>query len=69
MNKIITFIKNDFVNVREYWSCKFGRQIPLGIYLPYYIIVGLIALPTLPFIVLYYWIKAEILFRKFKDLA
>lgn len=52
MNKIITFIKNDFVNVREHLSYKFGRKIPLGIYLPYYIIVGLIVLPILPFIVL-----------------
>lgn len=69
MNKIITFIKNDFVNVRDNLSCKFGREIPLGIYLPYYIIGGLISLPILPFIVLYYWIKTEILFRKFKDLA
>ena len=66
MNKIITFIKNDFVNVRAHMSYAYGRNIPLGLFIPYYIIIGLIALPMLPFIWLYYRIKTQIILWSLK---
>ena len=57
--KIINFIKKDFVNVRANLSYVRGRNIPLGIFIPYYIIIGFFTLPMTPFVWLYYKIKIK----------
>lgn len=52
-NIMIKYIKNDFKSVREGLNSITGREVPIGIAIPYYIIVGLIALPLMPFALLY----------------
>jgi len=54
MNKII----NDFKSVREQLGYYFGREIPLWIAILYYVIVGALVLPFLPF--LRVWLNRKI---------
>lgn len=51
---MIKHIKNDYKNVTEALGYVVGRKIPLGIGILYYIIVGAIMLPFMPFIWIYY---------------
>ena len=49
MKKIINYLKNDFIKVRFYLGLQFNREIPFGIALLYYVVVGIIVLPLVPF--------------------
>ena len=54
---MIKFIKRDFRSVKEALGFMIGKDVPVGIAILYYIIVGLIALPLMPFIWIYYLIE------------
>lgn len=54
---MINYIKGDFWRVKEASEEVLGRHIPLWVFTPYYIIVGLLALPILPIVWLVYTIK------------
>jgi hypothetical protein len=42
---MINFIKNDFVRVRWTLNYLLHREIPFGVFLAYYVIVGTLLLP------------------------
>ena len=60
---MINYIKNDFNNVRAALSCMFGKNIPVGIVIPYYIIVGLLTLP-LSLVAIIVWKIIQIRIKK-----
>lgn len=62
---MIKFIKNDYKRVIEALGYLVGRKIPFGIGLLYYIIVGAIALPFMPFAWLYCKIRIMRFDREF----
>ena len=66
---MIKHIKKDFNRVRLGLDCVLNRKVPLGIFILYYVVAGLIVLPFWPFVWLYYKITLEIYFRKYKDEA
>ena len=45
---MIKYIKNDFKSVRAALSYGYGRNIPMWFMIPYYTIIGLLALPLIP---------------------
>ena len=65
---MINFIKNDYRRVKGYLEYSIGKKIPNGIVLSYYIIVGAIVLPFIPFIKV--WCNYEIkkMEREMKEL-
>jgi len=68
MRDYINFIKNDFISVREALNYIFKRNIPLWIYIPYYVIVGVILTPV--FVILLFVYKIRIWrFNKWRDEA
>lgn len=48
MKRIIKFIKEDFVNVRAYLSYRKGKNVPMALFVPYYVIIGMLAVLTIP---------------------
>lgn len=56
---MINYIKNDFRSVRDSLGYFLGKVIPLWIAIPYYVIVGIIALPFVPFVWVWYKIQMK----------
>lgn len=65
---MIKFIKNDYKMVTMALEYLVGRNIPFGIKLLYYVIVGAIALPFVPFMWIWYKITILRFDREFKKL-
>jgi hypothetical protein len=47
---MINWIKRDFSSVREAWGYLLHREIPIGIAILYYVIIGCITIPLTPLI-------------------
>ena len=60
---MINFIKRDFNGVSMALEYLVGRKIPFGIKLVYYIIVGAVALPFVPFA----WLRCKIQLKRFEN--
>lgn len=65
---MMNFFRTDFVNVRYALGELVGREVPLWIFIPYYVILGNIGFLMVPFIKLYFYIKFKIIvFKMFRD--
>lgn len=53
MRNLINFIKADFASVYFAWNQVFGKVIPKWMIILYYVIVGIICLPALPFVLMW----------------
>ena len=63
---MIKYIKNDYKRSTMALEYLVGRKIPFGIKLLYYVIVGAIALPFMPFVWLYCKYQLKKFDREFK---
>lgn len=63
---MINYIKNDFRRVREAWGYLVGKEIPVGMFIPYYIVVGILTLPITLLMWIYYKIKIKRLMKEWE---
>ena len=64
---MINFIKNDFKRTRNGLNELTGKEVPLGIFVIYYVVVGLLVLPLYPFVRLYIYLKFKKLIKELEE--
>lgn len=65
--RVINYFKNDFGKTKDAWQFILNREIPNGVYIPMYIVMGILVLPLTPFVllfVLYSKIRINMLLKK-----